>query len=199
MTDKDGRDLRDSADGHTPAEASVATEHMQSLIEGKIEELQADEKRAGHDDRPPGKRKAFRGPADLDVVYIGAVTLDQIVATRYKLQAHSTDISDEAYQRLAEALQNLQLEYGRYGSGYVLDNYLCRYIPAGVAIKIVRRPGLYARLASLITFQGRYLDQIDLSYLPEAARTTDPALEAAIWDCKRIYLQALRCRARRRS
>jgi hypothetical protein len=140
------------------------------------------------------RRGSTRGPnyasleADVDSLHVRTVTLDQIIAIRHQLRSHQTDSHER--QSLLKRLDELSRRYDFYSTAFVLDRYFCRYIPAGVALKLVRKGGFR---------RGRYKDEIDLSYLPEAARTTDPELESAVWHCKSIYLQALRCRANRRS
>lgn len=125
----------------------------------------------------------------LNTVYVGAATLDQIVATRHLIR----QCQDMPSQRepLERDLEHLSRDY--QSRGRFVDNHFCQQIPAAVALKVVpRRRNWSDRL------RRRDEDQIDISYLPEAACTTDTNLENELWRCKTIYLQALRCRSARR-
>jgi hypothetical protein len=102
----------------------------------------------------------------------------------------------------------LELFERREGPVFIQDRYYCVYIPAAVALRVLLPPYYYSdptrnplkRLLHLwqqkrIGAEGEIL----MAYLPEASRTTDAELEAAIWRCKALNLEIAQLRPVRRS
>jgi hypothetical protein len=102
----------------------------------------------------------------------------------------------------------LELFESRGGPSFIRDRYYCVYIPAAVALKVFLPPYYYSqstrnppkRLLRLWRQKRiRAEAEVLIAYLPEASRTTDAELEAAIWTCKALYIESAQLRPVRRS
>jgi hypothetical protein len=135
------------------------------------------------------------------------VALDQIIAARYfSQQANNPTASDPQRAAYAQRVGRLlELFEVRGGPVRIKDRYYCIYIPAAVALKVFLPPYYYLEptrnpLKRLVRPKRiRAEAEILMAYLPEASRTTDAELEAAIWRCKALYLEIAQLRPVRRS
>jgi hypothetical protein len=111
------------------------------------------------------------------------VDLDHIIVARYLSQAVDTYLSAGERAEYAGRVGHLISIY--FKSASIVDRHFCTYIPAAV---VLRRSHQYANVPLYI----------EMVYLPEASRTTEPAIEAAIWKARSYYLEAHQCRNRPR-
>jgi hypothetical protein len=131
------------------------------------------------------------------------VALDQIVAARYLSQQASGDHRVQYAHRVARLLELFERSDGPVR---VMDRYYCTYIPAAVALRVYM-PNYYVRdIPTRINLLRRFRQSrmrpenyLIIVYLPQASRTTDPELEAAIWRCRALYLETAQLRPVRRS
>lgn len=122
------------------------------------------------------------------------VTLDQVAMARWYIEEskklEEVRSSIEYVRLVPELLRTYQVTH----SENVLDRHLFRFIPAAVVLLSegppIKRPAI-PRPASLRRMEAaQRAASIDLSFLAEASWRTDSDLEAAIWACKGLSLQA---------
>jgi hypothetical protein len=122
------------------------------------------------------------------------VTLDQVAMARWYIEEskriEEVRSSIEYVRLVPELLHTYQMTH----SENVLDRHLFRFIPAAVVLLSegppINRPAI-PRPASLRRMEAaQRAASIDLSFLAEASWRTDSDLEAAIWACKGLSLQA---------
>jgi hypothetical protein len=127
--------------------------------------------------------RATASLAELDsAAEENTVGLDHIIMARYLGQALNAQVSANERAEYAGRVGRLVSIY--FKSVPIVDRHFCRYIPAAV---VLRRYKGYEPLS------------IEMVYLPEASKTTDPDLEAAIWKARAYFLEARQCRNRPRS
>jgi hypothetical protein len=131
------------------------------------------------------------------------VTLYHLVIARHFSQ-HSRPLSanrDDERILYAELVPQLLAAYQRAQGKTIVDQQLCRNILAGALLVQSASTGPQSQDAPGAGDRSgtREADDFDIEfcYLPEGL--VHPGLEAAIWNCKELSLQAAQCRTKRRA
>ena len=136
------------------------------------------------------------------------VTLDHIVMARYLSQElHNPRSSPEERVEYNQRMGRLVHCYKQSRKWRILDHRFCSYIPAEVVLAevVLEVPGPVTRFGKFVATVLRSRrptirsSVIDIAYLPEATKTTDLEIVAAIWKCHGLYLRAAERRGGRRS
>lgn len=124
------------------------------------------------------------------------MTLYHLVIARHFSQhppPESTNRDDDRI-RYAELFPRLLAVYQRVRGKTIVDQHLCRNILAGVLL--VQPAPTGQRQEQNGTQEAEGFD-IEFCYVPDG--NVHPGLEAAIWNCKELSLQAAQCRMKRRA